>query len=64
VTGGPTYKANLKTVSVKETTMTAKYDFPEDERAEILLAVVFDGSSAKGSCGRAGRKLGHSPLGK
>jgi hypothetical protein len=63
VTGGPTYKANLKTVSFKGTTMTAKYDFPEDERAEILLAVVFDGSSAKGSwtvIDKAGAAMGAS----
>jgi hypothetical protein len=49
VTGGPTYKASLKTVSFNGTKMTAKYDFPPDERAEIVLAVTFEGNSAKGS---------------
>ena len=49
VTGEPTYKATLKTVSFDGSKMTAKYDFPPDERAEIALALTFDGSAAKGT---------------
>lgn len=49
VTGGPTYKASLKTVSFKGTKMTATYNVPPDERSEVVPDVTFDGSSAKGS---------------
>lgn len=49
VTGEPTYKATLRTVSFEGTKMTAKYDFPPDERAEVVLALTFDGSSTKGT---------------
>jgi hypothetical protein len=49
VTGEPTYKATLKTVSFDSAKMEAKYDFPPDESAEVVLAATFDAKSAKGT---------------
>lgn len=49
VTGEPTYKATLKTVSFDGNKMTAKYDFPPDERAEVVVALTFDDKTAKGT---------------
>jgi hypothetical protein len=49
VTGDPTYKATLKTVSFDGAKMDAKYDFPPDDRAEVVLAATFDGKNAKGT---------------
>jgi hypothetical protein len=48
VTGEPTYKAALKTVAFDGSKMTAKYDFPPDEAAEVVLVATFEGSSADG----------------
>jgi hypothetical protein len=49
VTGEPTYKATLKTVKFDGGKMSATYDFPPDERAEVVLAATFDGDTAKGT---------------
>ena len=49
ITGEPTYKAALKTVAFDGAKMTAKYDFPPDEAAEVVLAATFEGSSANGT---------------
>ena len=49
VTGDPTYKATLKTVSFDGAKMTGKYDFPPDERAEVEIVLTFDGKAAKGT---------------
>jgi hypothetical protein len=49
VTGEPTYKAVLKTLSFEGKTMSATYDFPPDEGAEVRLSATFDGSSASGT---------------
>lgn len=49
VTGEPTYKATLKTVSFEGTKMTAKYDFTPDDAAEVVLTATFDGSKATGA---------------
>ena len=49
VTGEPTYKANFRALSFEAEKMTAKYDFPEDERAEVLLAATFTDDRAKGT---------------
>jgi hypothetical protein len=49
VTGEPTYKATLKTLSFEGTKMTATYDFPPDEQIEILLTATFEGKTAKGT---------------
>lgn len=48
VTGEPTYKATLKTVSFSGSKMSATYDFPPDDRAEVALTGTFDGPIAKG----------------
>jgi hypothetical protein len=49
VTGEPTYKATLKTVSFDGKKMTAKYDFPPDPQIEIVLVATFEGKDAKGT---------------
>jgi hypothetical protein len=49
VTGEPTYKANLKTLSFDGQKMSAKYDFTPDDAAEVVLAASFDGKSAAGT---------------
>ena len=49
VTGEPTYKASFKELSFEGKKMTAKYDFPPSELAEVLLVATFDGNTAKGT---------------
>jgi hypothetical protein len=49
VTGEPTYKAIFKTLSFDGNKMTAKYDFPPDEAAEIALVATFEGNKADGT---------------
>ncbi len=49
VTGEPTYKATLKTLAFDGHKMSATYDFPPDDRAEVTLAATFDGDKAKGT---------------
>jgi hypothetical protein len=49
VTGEPTYKATLKTLSFDGGKMTASYDFPPDDQLEVRLAATFDGGTAKGT---------------
>jgi hypothetical protein len=49
VTGEPAYKATIKTLSFDGPKMTALYDFPPDERAEVQLVATFDGSAANGT---------------
>jgi hypothetical protein len=49
VTGEPSYNAALKTVKFEGTKMTATYDFPPDDRAEVALSATFEGGSAKGT---------------
>lgn len=49
VTGEPTYKASFKELSFEGKKMTAKYDFPPSELAEVVLVATFDGNSAKGT---------------
>jgi hypothetical protein len=48
-TDGGNYSADLKTVTFDGTKMTAKYDFPLDPSAEIVMTATFDGGSAKGT---------------
>ena len=38
VTGEPTYKATLRTVSIEGNKLSAAYDFPPAEGAEVVLA--------------------------
>ena len=49
VTGEPTYKATLKTVTVEGPKMTSTYDFPQDESIEITMVASIDGANAKGT---------------
>ena len=49
VTGEPTYKAALKTVTFDGTKMTATYDFPPDPTIVIALEAKFDGNTANGT---------------
>jgi hypothetical protein len=49
VTGEPTYKATLETVSFEGQKMTARYNFPPDESIGIVLTAVFAGNTAKGT---------------
>ena len=49
VTGEPTYQAAFKTLSFDDKKMTAKYDFPPDERSDVTLAASFDGNTAAGT---------------
>jgi hypothetical protein len=49
VTGEPTYKATLKTISFDGTKMNATYDFPPDPQIEIVLVATFEGKNAKGT---------------
>jgi hypothetical protein len=49
VTGEPTYNVTLKSIAFDGKKMTGKYDVPEDESAEVLLAATFDGEKATGT---------------
>jgi hypothetical protein len=49
VTGEPTYKATLKTLTFEGQKMSATYDFPPDESVEVTLTATFDGNTAKGT---------------
>jgi hypothetical protein len=49
VTGEPTYKATLKTLSIEGKALGATYDFPLDDSMEVVLAATFDGGTATGT---------------
>jgi hypothetical protein len=49
VTGEATYKAAFKALSFDGKKMSATYDFPPDDQAEVVLAATFDGNSATGT---------------
>ena len=49
VTGEPTYQATFKALAFDGKKMTAKYDFPPDNQAEVVLDATFDGSRAAGT---------------
>jgi hypothetical protein len=59
VTGEPTYKATFKSVSFDGNRMSAKYDFPPDEQAEVALAGTFDGNTATGTWSLRERATGN-----
>lgn len=46
---GATYAADLRSVAFDGAKMTAKYDFPPDPSAEIIMTATFDKASAKGT---------------
>jgi len=49
VTGDPTYKAELNSLTFDGAKMTAKYDFVLDDSAEVVLTGTFDGKSVSGA---------------
>ena len=49
VTGEPTYKAILKSLSFDGPRMNGRYDFTPDESNEVVLTGTFDGNTAKGT---------------
>jgi hypothetical protein len=49
VTGEPTYNTAVKTLAFEGQKMNAKYDFPPDERAEVVLTASFEGNKATGT---------------
>lgn len=49
VTGEPEYKAAFTALSFEGKKMSAKYDFPPDPSAEVVLAATFDGNKATGT---------------
>lgn len=49
VTGEPTYKATLRTVTVDGQKLSWAYDFPADESIEIKMVAAIDGQSLKGN---------------
>jgi hypothetical protein len=46
---GGNYDAELKAIAFDGSTMTAKYDFPLDPSAEVVVAATFDAGTAKGT---------------
>jgi hypothetical protein len=49
VTGEPTYNATLTSVAFDGAKMTAKYDFPPEPAAEVVLTATFEGNGATGA---------------
>lgn len=49
VTGEPAYKAVFKSLSFDGKKLTASYDFPPDEAAEVSLAATADGNKLTGT---------------
>jgi len=49
VTGELPYKAAFTSLSFDGKKMSAKYDFPPDESAEVVLAASFEGTKATGT---------------
>lgn len=48
-TDGGNYTAELKSLAFDGPKMTAKYEFPLDPSAEVIVAATFDGTAAKGT---------------
>ena len=49
VTGEPTYKATIRTLTFEGNKMTAAYDFTPDPQMEVILGLAFDGKKASGT---------------
>ncbi len=45
----PAYNAAFKTLAFDGNKMTAKYDFPLNDQAEVVLAATFDGNKCTGT---------------
>jgi len=63
VTGEPTYKATLETVSFDGPKMTAKYSFPPDQSIGVVLETTFSGSGAKGTWAAREKSSGNEMAG-
>jgi hypothetical protein len=48
VTGEPTYSAAFRSLAFDGKKMTAKYDFPPDSAAEVVLTATFEDTKAAG----------------
>ena len=48
-TEGGNYTADLKGITFEGPKMSAKYDFPLDPSAEVVVTATFDGSTATGT---------------
>jgi opacity protein-like surface antigen len=48
-TEGGNYAADLKSVTFEGAKMTARYDFPLDPSAEVVMTTTFEGTSGKGT---------------
>jgi hypothetical protein len=48
-TDGGNYTADLKAIAFDGAKLSAKYDYPLDPSAEVVITATFDGSSAKGT---------------
>jgi hypothetical protein len=48
-TDGGNYTADLKDVKFEGGKMSAKYDFPLDPSAEVVMTATFEGTTAKGT---------------
>ena len=46
---GTNYSADLRSIAFEGAKMTAKYDFPLDPSAEIVMTATFESASAKGT---------------
>jgi hypothetical protein len=49
VTGEPTYNATFASVVFDGAKMTAKYDYPPEPAAEVVLSATFEGNGAIGT---------------
>lgn len=59
VSGEPTYKATLKTLSFDGAKMTATYDFPPDPSVTVTLGATFEGDAAKGTWALQSSNIGN-----
>lgn len=60
VTGTPTYKTAIKTIKVDGAKIDLRYDFPEDNRIEVVVAITIEGAKASGTW--AAREAGGSDV--
>lgn len=49
VTGEPNYTVTFKSLEFDGNKMAAKYDFPPDESAEVVIGATFEGNTASGT---------------
>jgi hypothetical protein len=49
VTGEPTYKTAIKSIKQDGAKLDIRYDFPEDNRIEIVVLIAIEGTKATGT---------------